>query len=118
LQLKDKAVIKEIGKSDPCTIRTKKDYFHSRKLARGATRQRFAAAFMPKECLVRMSDFPMQMSMPRCYLGARHLKPCGANPMIGFRGASLILTNALLTRCFRDGMAEAMNGSGCMGFYQ
>ncbi|HSD11006.1 MAG TPA: putative PEP-binding protein, partial [Candidatus Binatia bacterium] len=54
------------------------------KLAEGVSR--IAAAFYPKDVIVRMSDF--KSNEYANLIGGRAYEPVEANPMIGFRGAS------------------------------
>lgn len=81
-QLKDKAVIKEIG-SLTHHYPDKKDYF-IHKLAEATAK--IAAAFYPKDVIVRMSDF--KSNEYAGLLGGETFEPVEQNPMIGFRGAS------------------------------
>jgi len=81
-QLKDKAITKEIE------ILThhypdKKDYFIHKLAEATAT---IAAAFYPKDVIVRMSDF--KSNEYANLLGGKQFEPEEQNPMIGFRGAS------------------------------
>jgi pyruvate,water dikinase len=62
---------------------SKTDYFID-KLAEGVATM--AAAFYPKEVIVRMSDF--KTNEYANLLGGRYFEPKEENPMIGFRGAS------------------------------
>ncbi len=61
----------------------KKDFFVE-KLAQGVAT--IAAAFYPKEVIVRMSDF--KTNEYANLLGGKDFEPAEENPMIGFRGAS------------------------------
>ncbi|HEY0177409.1 MAG TPA: phosphoenolpyruvate synthase, partial [Pedobacter sp.] len=61
----------------------KEDYFVD-KLAEGVAT--IAAAFYPKEVIVRMSDF--KTNEYAGLIGGRYFEPEEENPMIGFRGAS------------------------------
>ncbi len=61
----------------------KEDYF-IHKLAEGVAT--IAAAFYPKDVIVRMSDF--KSNEYANLIGGREFEPLEANPMIGFRGAS------------------------------
>lgn len=62
---------------------TKEDYF-VQKLAEATAKM--AAAFYPKDVIVRMSDF--KSNEYANLLGGRQFEPLEENPMIGFRGAS------------------------------
>lgn len=62
---------------------TKPDYFIDQ-LAQGVAT--IAAAFYPKEVIVRMSDF--KTNEYAGLLGGKYFEPEEENPMIGFRGAS------------------------------
>ncbi len=81
-ELKDKAAKKEI------TVLTKqytdKKNFFIDKLAEGVAM--VAAAFYPKDVIVRMSDF--KTNEYANLLGGKQFEPQEENPMIGFRGAS------------------------------
>jgi len=81
-QLKDKAVIKEI-ESLTHHYPDKKDYFIHKLAEATAT---IAAAFYPKDVIVRMSDF--KSNEYAGLLGGETFEPVEQNPMIGFRGAS------------------------------
>ena len=61
----------------------KEDYF-IHKLAEGVAT--IAAAFHPKDVIVRMSDF--KSNEYANLIGGKEFEPIEANPMIGFRGAS------------------------------
>ncbi len=61
----------------------KKDYFINRLAEATAI---IAAAFYPKEVIVRMSDF--KSNEYANLLGGKQFEPSEENPMIGFRGAS------------------------------
>lgn len=61
----------------------KANYFIDR-LAEGIGR--IAAAFYPREVIVRLSDF--KSNEYAHLLGGRHFEPVEENPMLGFRGAS------------------------------
>jgi pyruvate,water dikinase len=61
----------------------KPSYFIDR-LAEGVGR--IAAAFYPREVIVRLSDF--KSNEYAHLLGGRHFEPTEENPMLGFRGAS------------------------------
>ncbi|CAN5436915.1 phosphoenolpyruvate synthase [soil metagenome] len=81
-QLKDTAVKKEI---EDLTHHypDKKDYFIHQLAEATAT---IAAAFYPKDVIVRMSDF--KSNEYASLLGGNTFEPVEENPMIGFRGAS------------------------------
>jgi pyruvate, water dikinase len=81
-ELKD-AVLK--GKIDELTHHypDKKEYFVD-KLSQGVAT--IAAAFYPKDVIVRMSDF--KTNEYANLIGGREFEPHEENPMIGFRGAS------------------------------
>jgi pyruvate, water dikinase len=81
-KLKDEAVkkkIEELVQHYP----DKKEYFIG-KLAEGIAT--IAAAFYPKEVIVRMSDF--KTNEYANLLGGKEFEPPEENPMLGFRGAS------------------------------
>ncbi len=80
--LKDAAVVRQI---DEATVgyEQKHDYFID-KLAQGVAM--VAAAFYPKDVIVRMSDF--KSNEYANLIGGRLYEPTEENPMIGFRGAS------------------------------
>jgi len=81
-ELKDTAVKKMIeAKTNHAT--DKKQYFID-KLAQGVAT--IAAAFYPKEVIVRMSDFKTNEYAD--LLGGKDFEPIEENPMLGFRGAS------------------------------
>ncbi|MFQ5744511.1 MAG: phosphoenolpyruvate synthase [Acidobacteriota bacterium] len=61
---------------------TPSDYYVER-LARGVAR--IAAAFYPKDVIVRLTDF--KSNEYRGLLGGRHFEPREENPMLGWRGA-------------------------------
>lgn len=81
-KLKDKKVKSEI---EQITLgyKDKKKYFVG-KLAEGIGQ--IAAAFYPKEVIVRLSDF--KTNEYATLIGGKDFEPEEANPMIGFRGAS------------------------------
>ncbi len=80
--LKDKKVKKEI---EEITVSYKsKTQFFVDKLAQGIGR--IAAAFYPKEVIVRMSDF--KSNEYRALIGGEDFEPNEENPMLGWRGAS------------------------------
>jgi len=62
----------------------KRDNYFVEKLAEGVAI--IAAAFFPKEVIVRMSDF--KTNEYAGLIGGRYFEPEEENPMIGFRGAS------------------------------
>src|SRR5262245_6536385 len=68
---------KRIGEEDP------RDFF-VRRLAEGIAR--IAAAFYPKDVIVRMSDF--KSNEYAMLIGGQEFEPTEENPMLGFRGAS------------------------------
>ncbi|OZV69796.1 phosphoenolpyruvate synthase [Winogradskyella aurantia] len=81
-KIKDSAVrktIQDITKSYP----EKKDYFVD-KLSQGIAT--IAAAFYPKEVIVRLSDF--KTNEYANLMGGKDFEPHEENPMLGFRGAS------------------------------
>jgi pyruvate,water dikinase len=80
--IKDKAVKKQI---DELTIGYKKksDYFVDR-LSQGVAM--IAAAFYPKDVIVRLSDF--KTNEYANLIGGTEFEPIESNPMIGWRGAS------------------------------
>lgn len=80
--LKDKLVKKQI---DELTVSYKKkpDYFVDR-LAQGVAM--IAAAFYPKDVIVRLSDF--KTNEYANLIGGKEFEPIESNPMIGWRGAS------------------------------
>ena len=80
--LKDKVAKKEI---DVLTVGYKKksDYFVDR-LAQGVAM--IAAAFYPKDVIVRLSDF--KTNEYANLIGGHEFEPIESNPMIGWRGAS------------------------------
>ena len=81
-QLKDKKIKAEIER---ITIgyKDKKEYF-VQKLAEGIAQ--IAAAFYPKEVIVRFSDF--KTNEYAALIGGKQFEPEEANPMLGWRGAS------------------------------
>jgi pyruvate, water dikinase len=81
-ELKDPALKKEIGRITH-HYPDKKQYF-VQQLAQGIAT--IAAAFYPKEVIVRMSDF--KTNEYANLLGGHHFEPKEENPMLGFRGAS------------------------------
>ena len=81
-QIKDQQVRKKIEKLTH-HYPNKEDYF-VHKLAEGVAT--IAAAFYPKEAIVRMSDF--KSNEYANLIGGKQFEPIESNPMIGFRGAS------------------------------
>lgn len=81
-KIKDKAVKKEIEASTRL-YKSKEDFF-VQKLAEATAKM--AAAFYPKDVIVRMSDF--KSNEYANLIGGKQFEPTEANPMIGFRGAS------------------------------
>jgi len=81
-ELKDPAARKKIGKLTH-SYTDKKQYFID-KLAEGVAT--IAAAFFPKDVIVRMSDF--KTNEYANLIGGAEYEPHEENPMIGFRGAS------------------------------
>jgi pyruvate,water dikinase len=81
-KIKDKSVKKKI---DELTIgyKDKKEYYVN-ELAEGISQ--IAAAFYPKEVIVRLSDF--KTNEYETLLGGKEFEPKEENPMIGWRGAS------------------------------
>jgi pyruvate,water dikinase len=67
--------------------------FYKQKIAEGVAT--IAAAFYPREVIVRMSDF--KSNEYACMIGGEEYEPDEENPMLGFRGAS---------RYFSDEFAE------------
>lgn len=80
--LKDSAIKQEIEQVTKGY--TDKKQFFIDKLSQGVAT--IAAAFYPKEVIVRMSDF--KSNEYASLLGGRDFEPEEENPMIGFRGAS------------------------------
>ncbi|MGB5275034.1 MAG: phosphoenolpyruvate synthase, partial [Flavobacteriaceae bacterium] len=81
-RIEDKKVrerIQQLTHHDP----NKEDYF-VQKLAEGVAT--IAAAFHPKDVIVRMSDF--KSNEYANLIGGKQFEPVESNPMIGFRGAS------------------------------
>lgn len=74
-----KAEIEELTK----TYKNKKDYFID-KLSQGIAM--IAAAFYPKEVIVRLSDF--KTNEYANLIGGKYFEPKEENPMLGFRGAA------------------------------
>jgi pyruvate, water dikinase len=81
-ELDDDAAVKEIS-ALTSAYKDKSDYFVE-KLSEGIAM--IAAAFYPREVIVRMSDF--KTNEYANLLGGRQFEPEEENPMIGFRGAS------------------------------
>lgn len=81
-ELKDEAVKKKIEELTH-HYPDKKKYF-SDKLAQGVAT--IAAAFYPKDVIVRMSDF--KTNEYANLIGGKDFEPVEENPMLGFRGAS------------------------------
>ncbi|MDG1278375.1 MAG: phosphoenolpyruvate synthase [Algoriphagus sp.] len=81
-QLQDAEVIKEIEELTH-QYPDKKNYFIHKLAEATAT---IAAAFYPKDVIVRMSDF--KSNEYANLLGGKQFEPEEQNPMIGFRGAS------------------------------
>ena len=81
-ELKDKSEKKEIEKITE-TYTDKKEYFVD-KLSQGIAT--IAAAFYPKEVIVRLSDF--KTNEYANLIGGKDFEPSEENPMLGFRGAS------------------------------
>ena len=75
----DKTTIAQMAKDYP----DKQEYFID-KLSRAVAQ--VAAAFYPKEVIVRMSDF--KTNEYASLLGGKYFEPEEENPMLGFRGAS------------------------------
>ncbi|HEX5036531.1 MAG TPA: phosphoenolpyruvate synthase [bacterium] len=80
--LKDRDAVRKIGELTR-HYQNKKDFFVDR-LAQGAAK--IAAAFYPKEVILRTSDF--KTNEYANLIGGREFEPEEENPMIGFRGAS------------------------------
>jgi len=81
-ELKNKKVIQQIDKLTFGYI-DKKQYFVD-KLSQGISR--IAAAFYPKEVIVRLSDF--KSNEYANLIGGQYFEPKEENPMLGWRGAS------------------------------
>lgn len=81
-KLKDKALIRQIDQLTP-GYTDKSKYFVDR-LAQGVAM--IAAAFYPKDVIVRLSDF--KTNEYANLIGGRDYEPVEENPMIGWRGAS------------------------------
>ncbi len=82
-ELKDEAVKKRVEELTHHYPEDKKQYFID-KLAQGIAT--IAAAFYPKDVIVRMSDF--KTNEYANLLGGKEFEPHEENPMLGFRGAS------------------------------
>lgn len=78
-EAEDKLKIKEITRG----CKDGKEYYIN-KLAQGIAK--IAAAFYPKDIIVRLSDF--KTSEYRNLIGGQHFEPEESNPMLGFRGAA------------------------------
>ena len=70
---------------------THKAQFFVDRLAQGVAM--IAAAFYPKDVIVRLSDFKSNEYAD--LLGGRRYEPTEENPMLGFRGAPAITTRAI-----------------------
>lgn len=81
-EIKDEKVRARIGQLT-AAFKSKTDYFVAR-LSQGIAT--IAAAFYPKDVIVRMSDF--KTNEYANLLGGRQFEPKEENPMLGFRGAS------------------------------
>ncbi len=81
-KIKDEAIRNEIEKLT-ANYPNKEDYFVDQ-LAQGIAT--IAAAFYPKEVIVRMSDF--KTNEYANLIGGKQFEPLEENPMLGFRGAS------------------------------
>jgi len=81
-EIKEASVREEIEKLT-ANYRNKEDYFVDQ-LAQGIAT--IAAAFYPKEVIVRMSDF--KTNEYANLIGGKQFEPEEENPMLGFRGAS------------------------------
>jgi pyruvate, water dikinase len=81
-KLKDKAAKKRI--SELTAAYEEKHLFFVEKLAEGVAT--IAAAFYPREVIVRMSDF--KSNEYANLIGGKEFEPDEENPMLGFRGAS------------------------------
>ena len=93
-QIKEDSVKKEIEKITE-TYSDKKDYFVD-KLSQGIAT--IAAAFYPKEVIVRLSDF--KTNEYANLIGGKDFEPTEENPMLGFRGASRYYNDL-----YKDGFA-------------
>ena len=92
--LKDAAVKKEIS-DITASYAVRIDYFID-KLSQGIAT--IAAAFYPKEVIVRLSDF--KTNEYANLIGGKDFEPQEENPMLGFRGAS-----RYYSELYRDGFA-------------
>ena len=81
-KIKDKSIKDEIEELTK-TYNSKKDYFID-KLSQGIAM--IAAAFYPKEVIVRLSDF--KTNEYANLIGGTYFEPKEENPMLGFRGAA------------------------------
>lgn len=81
-EIKEASIRNEIEKLT-ANYSNKEDYFVDR-LAQGISM--IAAAFYPKEVIVRMSDF--KTNEYANLIGGKQFEPVEENPMLGFRGAS------------------------------
>lgn len=81
-EIKDKILVDKINKLTNYAI-DKKDFFVDQ-LSKGISM--IAAAFYPKEVIVRLSDF--KTDEYRGLLGGNQFESVEENPMLGFRGAS------------------------------
>ncbi len=81
-QLKDSTALREI--EEQTRGYAKKSDFFVEKLAQGVAK--IAAAFYPKDVILRMSDF--KSNEYANLIGGKEFEPEEENPMIGFRGAS------------------------------
>lgn len=81
-ELKDEAVKRQIAEMTENA--GDKEHYFIEKLAQGVGT--IAAAFYPKDVIVRMSDF--KTNEYANLLGGKEFEPVEENPMLGFRGAS------------------------------
>lgn len=88
--LKDKVAKKKIGELT-FAYKKKSDYFVDR-LSQGIAM--IAAAFYPKDVIVRLSDF--KTNEYANLIGGTEFEPIESNPMIGWRGASRYYSPAFL----------------------
>lgn len=93
-QITEKSVKKEVEKITE-TYQDKKDYFVD-KLSQGIAT--IAAAFYPKEVIVRLSDF--KTNEYANLIGGKDFEPHEENPMLGFRGAARYYSDL-----YKDGFA-------------
>ncbi len=89
-KIKNSAVKKAIDELT-FTYQDKSEYFVDR-LAQGMAR--IAAAFYPKDVIVRLSDF--KTNEYANLIGGQEYEPIESNPMIGFRGASRYYSSQFL----------------------